>query len=424
MKILVIGSGGREHALVWKLKQSPQVERIFCIPGNGGIVQDAECVKIDINDLDALAGFAQDQAVGLTVVGPEAPLVAGIADIFMRRGLKVFGPSAKAAQLEGSKGFAKEIMKKYGIPTGDAMLFNDYGRAVAYLETFPAPYVIKADGLAAGKGVIIAPDMDAARAAVRSCLVERAFGPAGQTVLIEEHLSGQELSVLAFSDGKDVIPMAPAQDYKRAFDNDEGPNTGGMGSYSPVPVVTPGLYKKIVETILRPTIRGMAAEGIEYKGILYAGLMLTDSGPKVIEFNVRFGDPETQAILPRLKSDLLEPMLAVANSDLSGVTLTWTKDVCVSVVLASGGYPGDYSTGYEINGLEEAATVPGVQVFHAGTRLNDSGDIVTSGGRVMNVSAIGADFKEARDRAYAAVEKIHFDGIHYRNDIALRAVEA
>ncbi len=423
MKVLVIGSGGREHALVWKIRQSPKVDKIFCVPGNGGIAQLAECVALNPTDVEALANFAQDKSIDLTVVGPEAPLVAGIADVFSKKGLKVFGPSARAAVLEGSKSFAKNIMKKYGIPTAEANLFDNYGDAASFLEKLKSPYVIKADGLAGGKGVFIAKDKDEAKAALKSCLVEGQFGIAGKLVLIEEYMEGPELSILAFSDGKDVIPMVPAQDYKRAYDNDEGLNTGGMGSYSPVPIVTSELYRQIVETVLKPTIKGLASEGIEYRGVLYAGIMLTKDGPRVLEFNVRFGDPETQAILPRLTSDIIEPMLAVANGDLSGVNLKWTDDVCITVVLASGGYPGDYSTGYPITGLEEAGTIEGVTVFHAGTKAKD-GQVVTAGGRVLNVSALGKDFEDARQRAYEAIGKIHFDNMHFRNDIALRAIKS
>jgi len=423
LRILVIGSGGREHALVWKISQSPMVEEVFCVPGNGGIAQIAQCPKIDPSDFEALADFAVEKSIGLTVVGPEAPLVDGITDVFAKRGLKVFGPNAKAAQLEGSKSFAKHIMNKYGVPTAEAKLFTDYAEAVSYLESMDAPYVVKADGLAAGKGVFIAKTIDEAKDALRDCLIEGRFGPAGRQVIIEECLDGPELSVLAFSDGKVVLPMVPAQDYKRAYDNDEGLNTGGMGSYSPVPIVSPELYDEIVEMVLRPTINGLAAEGIEYKGVIYAGLMLTKSGPKVLEFNARFGDPETQAILPRLESDILEPMLAVADGDLSGVELKWKPDVCTTVALASGGYPGDYATGIEISGLEEAATVVGVTVFHAGTKESD-GKILTSGGRVLNVSALGKDFAQARERAYSAINKIHFENMHFRKDIALRAIES
>ncbi|MCL6472938.1 MAG: phosphoribosylamine--glycine ligase [Firmicutes bacterium] len=422
MRVLVVGSGGRENALVWKIKQSPKVKEIFCIPGNGGIAELAQCVNIDQSDLEALADFAQDKAIGLTVVGPEAPLVAGIADVFAKKRLKVFGPSAEAARLEGSKSFAKEIMKKYGVPTGAANLFDNYGEAVSYLEKINPPYVIKADGLAAGKGVFIAKSLDEAKAAVKSCLIEKQFGSAGELILIEECLEGPELSVLAFSDGKNVLPMVPAQDYKRAYDDDQGLNTGGMGSYSPVPIVTPALFNEIADTILKPTVKGLAAEGIEYRGVLYAGLMITKDGPKVLEFNVRFGDPETQAILPRLESDIIEPMLGCTEGDISGVSLKWTDDVCVTVVLASGGYPGNYTTGFEITGLAEAANTEGVTIFHAGTKQVDS-KIVTAGGRVLNVSAIGKDFSQARERAYAAIDKISFKDMHYRKDIALRAIE-
>ncbi len=422
MKILIIGSGGREHALVWKIKQSPLVDEVFCIPGNGGIAQVAECVSIDQSDFEALVEFAQDKSIDLTVVGPEVPLVDGIVDVFDKKGLKVFGPSSEAARLEGSKSFAKEIMKKYGVPTGGASLFDNYAEAVSYLEGLKPPYVIKADGLAAGKGVFIAKTLEEAKAAVKSCLVDKQFGLAGELILIEECLEGPELSILAFSDGKDVLPMVPAQDYKRAYDNDEGLNTGGMGSYSPVPIVTPSLYTDIVKTILEPMITGLASEGIEYKGVIYAGLMITEDGPKVLEFNVRFGDPETQAIIPRLKSDIIEPMLACVEGDLSEVKLDWTEEPCVTVVLASGGYPGDYNTGYEIKGLDEVSVMDGVTVFHAGTKLKDR-KIVTSGGRVLNVSALGKDFAQARDRAYAAIDKIHFEDMHYRKDIALRAIK-
>ncbi|MBE0448661.1 MAG: phosphoribosylamine--glycine ligase [Actinobacteria bacterium] len=420
MRVLVIGGGGREHALAWKINQSPMVGGVFCIPGNGGIAEIAQCLRIDQSNSNALADFAVEKSIGLTVIGPEAPLVAGVADAFAKRGLKVFGPNRKAAQLEGSKIFAKYIMNKYGIPTARAELFADYNEAASYLESVDAPYVVKADGLAAGKGVFIAKSLEEAKDAIRGCLVEGKFGSAGQRVIIEEYLDGPELSVLAFSDGKNVLPMVPAQDYKRAYDNDAGLNTGGMGSYSPVPIVDPALYDEIVEMVLRPTINGLASEGIEYRGIIYAGLMLTKSGPKVLEFNARFGDPETQAILPRLESDILEPMLAVADGDLSGVELKWKSDVCTTVVLASGGYPGDYATGFEIAGLEEAASIDGVTIFHAGTR-GSNGKIVTSGGRVLNVSALGEDFSQARERAYAVIGKVHFENMHFRKDIALRA---
>ncbi|MEW5706027.1 MAG: phosphoribosylamine--glycine ligase [Actinomycetota bacterium] len=421
MKVLVIGSGGREHALVWKIAQSPMVDEIFCIPGNGGIAGIAECVEINQSDHNAIARFAKRNSIDLTVVGPEAPLVGGIADVFAERGLRIFGPSAKAAKIEGSKSFAKQIMKKYGVPTGQAELFTNYEDAIAYLKAAKAPYVIKADGLAAGKGVIIANNLDQAKDAVKACLVDKQFGEAGKRVIIEEYLEGQELSILAFSDGKTVLPMVPAQDYKRVYDNDEGLNTGGMGSYSPVPIVTSKLYDEVVDKVLNPTIKGLAAEGVQYRGVIYAGLMITEEGPKVLEFNARFGDPETQAILPRLKSDIMEPMLAVADGDLCCIELKWTDDVCVTVVLASGGYPGSYETDYEIFGLSEAGAIRGVNIFHAGTKLNN-GKIVTSGGRVLNVSALGKNFAQAREKAYKAVSKIQFENMHFRKDIALRAI--
>jgi len=421
LKVLVIGSGGREHALVWKIAQSPMVDEIFCIPGNGGIAGIAECVEINQSDHNAIARFAKRNSIDLTVVGPEAPLVGGIADVFAERGLRIFGPSAKAAKIEGSKSFAKQIMKKYGVPTGQAELFTNYEDAIAYLKAAKAPYVIKADGLAAGKGVIIANNLDQAKDAVKACLVDKQFGEAGKRVIIEEYLEGQELSILAFSDGKTVLPMVPAQDYKRVYDNDEGLNTGGMGSYSPVPIVTSKLYDEVVDKVLNPTIKGLAAEGVQYRGVIYAGLMITEEGPKVLEFNARFGDPETQAILPRLKSDIMEPMLAVADGDLCCIELKWADDVCVTVVLASGGYPGSYETDYEIFGLSEAGAIRGVNIFHAGTKLN-SGKIVTSGGRVLNVSALGKNFAQAREKAYKAVSKIQFENMHFRKDIALRAI--
>jgi phosphoribosylamine--glycine ligase len=421
MKILIVGGGGREHALVWKLKQSSQVDDIFCVPGNGGIAEEAEILNIDQSDYQVLASFARKNSIGLTIVGPEAPLVGGLTDVFKEQGLKVFGPSSPAARLEGSKSFAKQLMNKYGIPTAEARGFTDYNEAAKYLDELEKPYVIKADGLAAGKGVIIAGTVEQAQEAIKTCLIEKQFGSAGTRILIEECMVGPELSILAFCDGKRVLPMVPAQDYKRVYENDEGPNTGGMGSYSPVPIVTPDLYDQIVAKVLEPTVNGLISEGIEFRGIIYAGLMMTENGPKVLEYNVRFGDPETQAILPRLESDLLEPMLAVANGDLSGVELKWSKDVCTTVVLASGGYPGDYATGIPITGLDEANAIPGVKVFHAGTKLVD-GKIVTAGGRVLNVSALGTDFTDARAKAYSAIDKIHFDGMHFRKDIALRAV--
>ncbi len=422
MKVLVVGGGGREHALTWKIAQSPLVDRIWCAPGNAGMAALAECVAVKAEDVEGLAAFASEKKIDLTVVGPEAPLVAGIADVFRARGLAVFGPDREAARMEGSKDFAKRLMLEAGVPTGKAEVFTDFEGAKECVRRGSPPFVVKADGLAAGKGVVIARDDRAAYEALKACFVDRVFGAAGEKVLIEEFLEGQEVSILTFVDGEDILPMAPAQDYKRAGDGDTGPNTGGMGSYSPVPVLSEEDYRRAVEEILRPTARALAARGIRYRGILYAGLILTAEGPKVLEFNVRFGDPETQAVLPRLESDLVEAMLAVVEGRLSGVSLDWKKEACVTVVVASGGYPGEYAKGYPISGLEEAGALEGVTVFHAGTRLGEGGEVLTDGGRVLNVSALGADFAAARAKAYEAVERIGFRDIYYRGDIALRAV--
>jgi len=423
MKILVVGGGGREHALTWKIAQSNLVDAIWCAPGNAGMAAVAECVDIGAEDIDGLAGFAQDKGIDLTVVGPEAPLVAGIADIFQDRGLAVFGPGREAARMEGSKDFAKRLMLDAGVPTGNAEVFRDYESAEACIMNNKAPHVVKADGLAAGKGVVIAQDDKAAYQALKACFVDRAFGAAGEKVLIEEFLEGQEVSILCFVDGEDILPMAPAQDYKRIGDGDSGPNTGGMGSYSPVPVLSDEDYQRCVEEILRPTARALAARGIHYKGILYAGIILTAEGPRVLEYNVRFGDPETQAVLPRLESDIVEAMLAVVEGRLSDVSLRWREDPCVTVVVASGGYPAAYKKGYPIAGLEAAGSLPGVTVFHAGTILGEREEVLTSGGRVLGVSALGADFAAARDRAYEAVDMINFTDIYFRRDIALRTLE-
>jgi len=423
MKVLVVGGGGREHALAWKISQSPLVDKMWCAPGNAGMASIAECVDIKAEDIGALADFASRNRVDLTVVGPEAPLVAGIADAFREKGLTLFGPDREAALMEGSKHFAKQLMLEAGVPTGRAEAFTDYDAAVDCVRRGSPPYVVKADGLAAGKGVVVAQDDRAAYEALRACFLEKRFGEAGNKVLIEEFLSGQEVSVLTFVDGEEILPLAPAQDYKRVGDGDTGPNTGGMGSYSPVPLMSDEDYRRVVEEILRPTARAMAARGMHYRGILYAGLILTGEGPKVLEFNVRFGDPETQAVLPRLKSDIVPAMLATVQGGLSGVSLEWSEEPCVTVVVASGGYPGDYRRGLVIEGLEEAGSVEGVTVFHAGTRLGPEGEVLTDGGRVLNVSALGRDFREARERAYRAVERIRFQDMYYRRDIALRVLE-
>ncbi|WP_308767437.1 phosphoribosylamine--glycine ligase [Candidatus Hakubella thermalkaliphila] len=419
LRILVIGSGGREHALACKLSESPQVDDLFCVPGNAGMAEIATCQKLDIMDNDELLKFAKKIKADLTVVGPELPLVNGLVDCFSQERVTVFGPTSVAARLEGSKIFAKELMVKYGIPTGKSRTFQDRGQAIRYIGESSPPVVIKADGLAAGKGVTVALDREAAREAVDLCLVKRAFGQSGQQILIEEFLEGQEVSLLAFSDGERVVPMEPAQDYKRIFDGDRGPNTGGMGSYCPVPFVSPHIYQEIVEKILQPTITALGEEGIKYKGVIYGGLILTDEGSKVLEFNVRFGDPETQAILPRLKSDLLEIMIRTVEEDLEGVELQWSPESCVSVVLASRGYPQSSTKGVSIYGLEEAKKMESVYLFHAATERSN-GELVTDGGRVLAVSALGKDFQEARRKAYLAVDKITFEGMQFRRDIAAR----
>ena len=424
MKVLVVGGGGREHALAWKLKQSPRLSGLFCAPGNAGTAGLGENVDIAAEDIEGLRAFASREGIDLTVVGPEAPLVGGIVDAFEAAGLKAFGPRREAARMEGSKAFAKRLMLEEGIPTGRAEVFEDHAGASRYLRSLEPPLVVKADGLAAGKGVIICEDLDRAEEALRECMVEGRFGEAGSRVLIEEFLTGQEASLLTLVDGEAILPLAPAQDYKRVGDADTGPNTGGMGSYSPVPALDPAAYDRVVEEVLRPTAKALVKRGIHFRGVLYAGVILTGEGPKVLEFNVRFGDPETQAVLPRLKSDLLEAMLAVAEGRLDGLELEWSEGPCVTVVMASGGYPGDYAGGFVISGLEEASAMDGVAVFHAGTGLDPEGRVVTSGGRVLNVSAWGADFASARARAYAAAERISFTDAYYRSDIALRVVEA
>ncbi len=421
MKVLVIGSGGREHALVWKIVQSPLVDKVYCAPGNPGIQALAECVAIGVNEMERLAAFAADTAVDLTVVGPEDPLANGIADLFSARGLAVFGPSAAAARLEGSKAFAKDAMGRYGIPTAEYAEFDQADEALDYVRAKGAPIVIKADGLAAGKGVTVARTVEEAEKAVREAMVERIFGGAGATVVIEECLVGEEASILAFSDGKTIVPMVPSQDHKPVFDGDEGPNTGGMGAYSPAPVVSPGLLAEIQRTVLEPCIRGMAKDGCPYRGVLYAGLMITEAGPKVIEFNVRFGDPETQVVLPRMRTDVVPVFQACCEGRLDSVPIEWDSGACVTVVMASGGYPKDYAKGKVIKGIAEAEAEAGVVVFHAGTR-RDGGNLLTNGGRVLNVTAQDDTIASAIDKAYRAVKKIHFEGAHHRTDIGGKAL--
>jgi len=424
MKILLIGGGGREHALAWKLAQSPKVESILAAPGNPGIAElpKCECISLNLDDLEKVADFAEDNGVELTVVGPEATLVAGIVDVFKRRGMPVFGPSKAAAQLEGSKAFSKELMAKYDIPTAFFKVCEDIETAKAYVEEKGAPIVVKADGLAAGKGVVVAMTKEEALDAIDDMMADQKFGNAGARVVLEEYMEGEEASLLAFTDGKTVVPMIAAQDHKRIFDNDEGPNTGGMGTYAPAPVMTDVLRLKATERVLKPVVAAMAQEGTPYQGCLYAGLMINGDSVKVVEFNCRFGDPETQVILPLLDGDLAEIMLACATGTLDEVEVAWSDKAAVCVVMASGGYPGSYEGGKEITGLADAIADEATVVFHAGTKLVD-GKIVTAGGRVLGVTSVDKNIRDARDRAYAAVEKINFDKVFYRKDIAWRALK-
>ncbi len=418
MNLLLIGSGGREHALAWKLSQSAQVERIFVAPGNGGTATTAKCENLPISDSDltGLLAFAQERAIDLTVVGPEVPLVAGVVDRFQAAGLRIFGPVQAAAQLEGSKAFSKAFMHRHGIPTAQAQVFSDFESAADFVGILGAVPVIKASGLAAGKGVILPDSRDEAVDVLRSVMVEGRFGEAGATVLIEERLTGPEMSVLAFSDGRSLCVMPPAQDHKRRGDGDTGPNTGGMGAFAPSPLATPELLAEVERTILRPTIDGMAAEGAPYVGVLYTGLMLTDDGVKVIEFNCRFGDPETQVVLPLLESDLVDLMQACIDGRLDAMTPVWRAGAATTVVMASGGYPGDYAKGEPIDGLA-GAEAAGCSVFHAGTSLAD-GQLLTNGGRVLSVTGLGDDLAGAAQKAYAGLAHISFDGAVWRTDIA------
>jgi len=421
MKVLIVGSGGREHAIAWKVAQSPKVKEIFAAPGNPGIGKIGECVPISPTEIDKLVEFAKEKKIDLTIVGPEAPLVAGIVDEFEKAGLKIFGPSKSAAQLEGSKAFAKEMMKKYGIPTAEFKVFSDPEEAKNFVRERGAPIVIKADGLAAGKGVTVARTLEEALTAIDKIMVKRVFGESGNRVVIEECLEGEEASYLVITDGKNFVPLATAQDHKAVFDGDRGPNTGGMGAYSPAPVLSKDMELRVQEEIVKPILKGMMEEGAPFKGILYVGLMITNDGPKVLEFNVRFGDPEAQVILRRLEDDLVE----IAEKTIDGKLpnrLNWKPETSICVVLASKGYPGSYEKGKEIFGIEEAEAIPSVVVFHAGTAIKN-GKLVTNGGRVLNVTALGKDIKEAREIVYKAVEKIHFEGMHYRKDIGLKAIK-
>jgi phosphoribosylamine--glycine ligase len=423
MNILVIGSGGREHALIWKIRQSPAVKKVYCAPGNAGIARMAECVPIKGEDFAALADFVKRHKIGLTVVGPEIPLAGGIVDYFNALGLPIFGPNKKAAQLEASKAFAKAFMEKYGIPTAKYRSFTDYCEAIDYIGHLPEgqALVVKADGLAAGKGVLICPDRESARQAVEQIMKDKVFGDSGREVVVEEFLEGEEASIQIFLDGKNHHMMAPSQDHKRVDDQDLGPNTGGMGAYAPAPLVTEGIRRTVENEVIAPIIGGLAKEGIDYKGILYIGLMIVRGVPCVLEFNCRFGDPETQVVLPLLKSDLVEIMQKTVAGQLDKIEIEWYNKSAVCVVLVSRGYPGDYEKGKEIRGLEEASLMADAMVFHAGTVHGSAGSILSAGGRVLGVTAVGNGIPETITRVYEAVGKIRFDGMHYRTDIGRKA---
>lgn len=422
-KVLVVGSGGREHALAWKLAQSPKVEKVYIAPGNSGCAEVGECVDIDVGNHGQVVRWAKQNQIDLVVPGAEVFYVDGMVDSFKDSGIPIFGPTKAAAELEGSKSFAKGLMRRHGIPTADYAEFEQFEPAIRYLESHPeGPVVVKADGLCAGKGVIICQNLDEAKEAVKRIMEDGEFGKAGSRVIIEELLRGPEVTILCLTDGKTIAPLASSQDHKAAFDGDTGPNTGGMGAYSPAPVLTPALMDEVVERVLVPTVHAMNDEGRRFKGLLYAGLMLTGGGPKVLEYNVRFGDPETQPVLMRLKSDLYDHLLATAQGKLADQTLEWSDDAAVCVVLASGGYPGDYEKGKPVTGLDAANARPGTVVFHAGAKLNPKKEVITDGGRVFGVTSLGKDIKTAIDNAYKAVGDIHFDGMIYRTDIGKKAL--
>lgn len=422
MKVLVIGSGGREHALIWKIAQSPKVSQIYCALGNAGISQLAQCIDINADNIEELVDFAKKEKIDLTIVGPELPLSKGIVNEFNKRGLRIFGPSQEAAEIESSKVFSKYLMKKYNIPTANYEVFGNSKEALNYIKQQTFPLVIKADGLAAGKGVFIVKNLDQAGDALDILMEEKKFGEAGKQIVVEEFLEGEEVSILAFCDGKAVVPMISSQDHKKIFDNDQGPNTGGMGAYSPVPFYTTEIREKVCREILKPTVKGLQNEGKEYKGVLYAGLILTKEGPKVLEFNARFGDPETQVVLPGLKTDLLDILNAVIEGSLHEINIEWKNNSAVCVVVASGGYPGKYQKDKVISGLERLKKMEDVIAFHAGTKFQD-GKIVTSGGRVLGITAWGDTISKAKGKAYEGVEKIYFKDMYYRKDIALKALK-
>ena len=423
MKILVIGGGGREHALAWKIRQSPKAEKIFCAPGNAGMARIGECIDIPAGAIDDLCNFAVANAIDLTVVGPEAPLVDGIVDRFERNGLMTFGPTEAAAHIEGSKAFAKEFMVAHDIPTGAYAVFTSRDEALSYLKECSYPVVVKADGLAAGKGSIIVQSYDSARDAVDRMMTHLAFGEAGAKVVVEEYLTGEEASVLFLTDGETLVPLMPSQDHKRILDGDRGPNTGGMGAYAPAPVITPELLQTIERDVAAPVVNALRDAGAPYKGALYAGVIVSEGQVKVLEFNCRFGDPETQPIVPLLETDLVEVMVAACEGRLADITLEWSEGAAACVVLASGGYPGPSGTGFEISGIEDAESISGVYVFHAATS-HVEGKSVSAGGRVLGVTGVGSDLRDAIDRAYQGVAKVSFEGMHYRKDIGARGLSA
>ncbi len=422
MRVLVVGAGGREHALCWTISGSPLVEKLWCAPGNSGISQDAECVDIEVEDIDTLVGFCTENAVDLVVIGPEAPLVMGLADRLREKNIRAFGPSADAAILEGSKGYMKDLCARYKIPTAEYERFKEAGPAKKFIDTRGTPIVVKADGLAAGKGVIICETAAQAYQAVDDMLKGRTFGDAGAEIVIEEFMEGVEASFFALVDGENVLPLASAQDHKRVGEGDTGPNTGGMGAYSPAPAITDEIADTVMDRIILPTVAGMKADGRPYQGVLYAGLMLTDEGPKLVEYNVRFGDPECQVLMTRLMSDLVPALIATCDGELKDFDLRWFDEAALTVVMASNGYPDDYKKGSVIGGLEKAGKIAGTLVFHAGTRRGDGGEILASGGRVLNVTANGKSIAEAQERAYRAVDRIEWPGGFCRRDIGWQAV--
>lgn len=421
MKVLIVGSGGREHALAYKISKSGLVKKLYAAPGNAGISQLAQCLDISVSDIAGLANFAWQERIDLAVVGPELPLVLGVVDEFQKKGLKIVGPCKSAARLEASKAFAKKLLKRQGVPTADFAVFSSAEDAYEHLKKRKFPLVIKADGLAAGKGVTIAYTLSEAEKAVAQALVQNKFGPAGATIVIEDYLCGEEVSFIALVDAETIVPLAASQDHKSLCDGDKGPNTGGMGAYSPAPVISQNLTERIMKEIIEPTIQGLKEEGVIYRGVIYAGLMVVEEQPLLLEFNVRFGDPETQPILMRLKGDLVPLLLSLAENNLKQCQPEWDDRSSVCVVMASAGYPESYEKGKVIAGLEEAASLPNIQLFHAGTRLTERG-IVTDGGRVLGVTGLGSSLREAVDRTYAAVGKIHWDGAYFRKDIAWRGL--